>query len=135
MPKREMPSFTKSPSELVARFGEVLDRHPEAERRQMFGYPAAFVGGNMATGLFAETWIVRLPEAELTTARARGAHDFEPMPGRPMKGFVAIPAADVKDDTRIVEWVARGLAHAASMPAKQPKPRGAKGKTKAAPMR
>ena len=50
MAKREMPSFDKSPPELVARFGAVLDDYPEAERKKMFGYPAAFVGGNMATG-------------------------------------------------------------------------------------
>jgi hypothetical protein len=123
MPKPEMPSFTKSPPELVERFGEVLDRHPEAERRQMFGYPAAFVAGNMATGLFADKWMVRLPDDEIAPAKARGASDFEPMPGRPMKAFVVIPERDVADDTKIVEWVARGLAHAASMPAKEPKTR------------
>jgi TfoX/Sxy family transcriptional regulator of competence genes len=123
MPKREMPTFAKSPAELVARFGEVLDRHPEAERRQMFGYPAAFVGGNMATGLFADKWMVRLPEDAIPSAKASGATDFEPMPGRPMKSFVVIPERDVADDTKIVEWVARGLAHAASLPAKASKRR------------
>ena len=123
MPDRKMPSFTKSPPELVARFGEVLDRHPEAERKQMFGYPAAFVGGNMATGLFADKWMVRLPDDEIAPAKARGASDFEPMPGRPMKSFVTIPARDVADDSKIVEWVARGLAHAASMPPKAPRKR------------
>ena len=55
---REMPAFTKSPPELVERFRTVLDGHPEAERKQMFGYPAAFVGGNLATGLFADRWMV-----------------------------------------------------------------------------
>jgi hypothetical protein len=129
MPDRPMPTFTKSPPALVERFRAVLDRHPEAERRQMFGYPAAFIGGNMATGLFAESWIVRLPAEDLDDARTRGAADFEPMPGRPMKGFVAIPAADVGDDERISAWVERGLAHAASMPPKVPKPKRPKAKT------
>ena len=123
MPDRPMPSFTKSPPELVERFGAVLDRHPEVQRKQMFGYPAAFVAGNMATGLFADSWIVRLPADELDDARASGATDFEPMPGRPMTGFVSIPAADIADDATIGDWVARGIAHAASMPAKQPKAR------------
>jgi hypothetical protein len=121
MPNREMPSFTKSPPELVARFGEVLDRHPDAERKQMFGYPAAFVGGNMATGLFGDRWMVRLPDDEIGPAIAAGAEPFEPMPGRPMKSFVAIPAADVADDAAIARWVERGLALAASMPAKEPR--------------
>jgi TfoX N-terminal domain len=121
MPDRQMPSFTKSPPELVERFKTVLDRHPEAERKQMFGYPAAFVGGNMATGLFADRWMVRLPDDEVGPAIAGGAEPFEPMPGRPMKSFVAIPKAEVADDDAIDGWVSRGLAVAASMPAKQPK--------------
>jgi hypothetical protein len=118
-----MPSFTKSPPELVERFRAVLDGHPEVQRKPMFGYPAAFIGGNMATGLFADSWIVRLQAAELEDARARGATDFEPMPGRRMTGFVAIPAADIGDDAKVGDWVARGIAHAASMPAKEPKAR------------
>lgn len=123
MPDREMPSFTKSPPALVERFAAVLDRHPEADRKQMFGYPAAFVGGNMATGLFADRWTVRLADDEIAAALAAGAEPFEPMPGRPMKSFVAIPAADVADDARIDEWVGRGLATAAAMPPKEQKAR------------
>ena len=115
MPRPEMPSFTKSPPKLVERFGEVLDRHPEAERKQMFGYPAAFVGGNMATGLFADRWVVRLPDTEIDAAKAAGAGSFEPMPGKPMKSFVVIPAVDVDDDGAIRGWVERGLAHARSI--------------------
>lgn len=114
-----MPSFTKSPPELVDRFAAVMDRFPDAQRKKMFGYPAAFVGGNMATGLFAEHWVVRLPDAELADAKAAGAGSFEPMPGRPMKAFVVIPTSDVADDGAIARWVERGLAHAASMPAKK----------------
>jgi hypothetical protein len=123
MADRPMPSFAKSPAELVERFGRILDRHPEATRKQMFGYPAAFVGGNMATGLFADRWIVRLAGDELEGASERGGEAFEPMPGRPMKGFVAVPAEDVADDSRIDDWVSRGLATAAAMPAKEPKAR------------
>ena len=119
MPKAKTPSFTKSPPELVTRFAAVMDRYPDAQRKQMFGYPAAFVGGNMATGLFADRWVVRLPDGEIEGARAAGAGAFEPMPGRPMKSFVEIPAADVEDDAAIARWVERGLAHAASMPPKK----------------
>ena len=42
MAERAMPSFTKSPPALVERFGAVMDRYPDAERKKMFGYPAAF---------------------------------------------------------------------------------------------
>ena len=79
----DMPKFTKSSSQIVERFGAVMDRYPHVQRRQMFGYPAAFVGGNMATGLFAEHWVVRLSDDELATAIAGGAAPFEVIPGRP----------------------------------------------------
>jgi TfoX/Sxy family transcriptional regulator of competence genes len=119
MAERKMPSFSKSPAELVERFSAVMNRYPDAEQRKMFGYPAAFVGGNMATGLFADRWVVRLPDGEIEAARAIGAEAFEPMAGRPMKGFVLVPAADVSDDERIAAWVERGLAKARSLPAKK----------------
>ena len=119
MAERPMPSFTKSPPELVERFGSVLEGFPDADRRQMFGYPAAFVGGNLATSLFHDRWVVRLPDDEIESAKAGGAESFEPMPGKPMKGFVIVPAADVPDDARIRGWVERGLAKARSMPPKK----------------
>jgi hypothetical protein len=85
----------------------------------MFGYPAAFVGGNMATGLFADQWVVRLPDDQIAAAKAAGAGSFEPMPGKPMKSFVVIPSAEVDDDAALRGWVERGLAHAASMAPKK----------------
>jgi hypothetical protein len=118
MAERSTPTFRGSPPALVERFAAVLADYPDAHRKKMFGYPAAFVGGNMATGLFAEQWVVRLPAAEVEPAKAAGALSFAPIPGRPMKAFVIIPAADVDDDAAIRRWVERGLALAASMPPK-----------------
>jgi len=115
----DMPKFTKSSPQIVERFGAVMDRYPNVERRKMFGYPAAFVGGNMATGLFAENWVVRMSDAELATAIAEGAAPFEVMPGRPMKGFVVIPPAVVTDDEAVGAWVEKGLALAGAMPPKE----------------
>jgi TfoX/Sxy family transcriptional regulator of competence genes len=119
MAQRAMPSFSKSPPDLIEKFAAVMERYPDAVRRKMFGYPAAFVGGNMATGLFADQWVVRLPDDQIQPAKAAGAAPFEPMPGKAMKAFVVIPAADVADDEALRGWVERGLAHAASMPAKK----------------
>lgn len=34
-----MPTFRKSPPELVARFGELAELAGDADRKQMFGYP------------------------------------------------------------------------------------------------
>ncbi|HEX2756522.1 MAG TPA: TfoX/Sxy family protein, partial [Candidatus Limnocylindrales bacterium] len=108
-----------SPPELVERFAAVMAGYPDAVQKKMFGYPAAFVGGNMATGLFADRWVVRLPDEQIEAAKVAGAGSFEPMPGKPMKSFVVIPARDVADDAALRGWVERGLAHAGAMPAKK----------------
>jgi TfoX/Sxy family transcriptional regulator of competence genes len=105
---------------LVARFDEAAARHPAAERRKMFGYPALFVGGNLATGLFAESWMVRLAPDDLATLLALpGAGPFTPMPGRTMKGYGTLPPDVVADDAALDAWLERALEFAASLPAKR----------------
>ena len=119
-----MPKFEKSSPELVARFGEVLDRvaTPDASRKPMFGYPCAWVGGNMATGLFAQHWWVRLPPDELAGVLASGeATTFQVMPSREMKGYAVMPDEVVADDRQVGDWVGRALAYTATMPPKAPK--------------
>ena len=79
-----MPKFEKSSPELVARFDAAAARFPEAERRKMFGYPALFVGGNLVTGLFAETWMIRLGDEDRAALQSRArAGPKEPRPGHP----------------------------------------------------
>jgi TfoX/Sxy family transcriptional regulator of competence genes len=111
-------AWERSPQELAERFGRVMDRFPDAERRKMFGYPAAFVGGNMVTGLHQRDWVVRLAEDQQAAARAEGAAAFEPMPGRPMKNFMALPATIIADDEAVAGWVERAIAHGKTLPPK-----------------
>jgi hypothetical protein len=118
----DMPKFEKSSPELVARFGAVLDRvaTPDTTRRQMFGYPCSWVGGNMASGLFAESWWVRLPPDRLAAVLASGeATTLEVMPGRQMNGYAVLPDEVVADDSRIEAWVSEALAYTATLPAKR----------------
>ena len=113
------PGFDKSPAALVERFEAVATRHPQAQRRKMFGYPALFVGGNMATGLYEDRWVVRLFEADLASLlELPGAAPFSPMPGRSMKGWASLPADVVADDVALEPWLARAFAFAGSLPAK-----------------
>src|SRR4051812_8185659 len=114
-----MPPFTKSSPQLVARFDEVAARHPAAQRRKMFGYPAMFVGGNFATGLFEERWVVRLGDDDLAQLLATpGGSTFSPMPGRSMKGWGSLPTDVLGDDAALDAWLERAFAFAASLPAK-----------------
>ena len=114
-----MPKFEKSPPALVARFEAVAGRHPAAKRRPMFGYPALFVGGNYASGLFADRWLVRMAPSDLEALLTLpGAAPFSPMPGRSMTGWASLPGDVVADDAALDGWLVRAITHAASMPAK-----------------
>jgi hypothetical protein len=120
----DMPKFEKPPAELVDRFETVVGRvaTPETTRRQMFGHPCAWVGGNMATGLFATSWWVRLPPDEQAARLATGeATTFSVMPGREMKGYVVMPESVVADDAEVEAWVTRALDYTATLPPKEPK--------------
>ena len=44
----------------------------------MFGYPAMFVGGNYATGLYEESWVVRLGAEDLDALLARRRQTVQP---------------------------------------------------------
>ena len=114
-----MPKFEPAPPELVARFDAVAERFPVAQRRKMFGYPALFVGGNLVTGLFADSWTIRLaPDdlAELLTLP--GTRPFSPMPGRTMKGYASLPPDVVDDDGALEGWLARAIEFGKTLPAK-----------------
>ena len=114
-----MPSFEKSPPGLVARFDAAAERFPEAQRRKMFGYPALFVGGNLVTSLFADSWMIRLGETDLAELLAvPGATPFSPMPGRTMKGYATLPAEVVADDDALDGWLERATAFGKTLPAK-----------------
>lgn len=114
-------AWRKSPETLVAAFDAAFPPDPRAERRKMFGYPCGFVGGNMFTGLHQESLIVRLAEKDRRELIGKGGAVFEPMAGRPMKEYVAVPAAVVADEKALRRWMARAFEYAASLPAKAPK--------------
>ena len=109
----------KSPPELVAHFGEMLATIPQATVRKMFGYPAAFANGYMFTSLFEDRWIIRLPIDGLDELAALGGTEFAPMPGRPMRGYLALPATITADDETLRPWLERALAHVTAMPPKK----------------
>lgn len=116
--------FSKSPPELVERFQAITSEIPGAERRQMFGYPALFVGGYHVTGLHQATWIVRLAQEDLAELLAiPGARSFEPMPGRAMGGYAVLPPQVTADDAAVRGWVERAIEFGRSRPPKEPKKR------------
>jgi TfoX/Sxy family transcriptional regulator of competence genes len=116
MQKGAMPK--PGPAALAA-FEALVPSAPGVTKRPMFGNRAAFVNGNMFTGLFGDDLFVRLPEPALRELIANGGRPFEPMPGRAMKGYAYVPQGWVNDDTKARELVAEALAHTAALPPKR----------------
>jgi TfoX/Sxy family transcriptional regulator of competence genes len=115
-------TWRKAPDDLVARFAAALPDEPRIERRKMFGYPCAFVNGNLFTGLHQDSLIVRLPETDRAEAvDAYGAQPFMPMPGRSMREYVVLPARIVADADALSTWLQRALQYALALPGKQKK--------------
>jgi len=118
---REMPKFDKSSPEIVARFNETLGRHagPDLVLKKMFGYPCAWINGNMATGLFAEQWWVNVSDADRDALLAMpGGKPFEVMPGKAMGRNVTLPPDALASDATADAWIAKALDYTRSLPPK-----------------
>lgn len=89
----------------------------------MFGYPAAFVNGNMAAGLHQDGLVLRLSEIDRAGLMKAGGKQFEPMPGRPMREYVVVPPEFANKPTELKKWLGRAVAYAASLPPKAKKKR------------
>lgn len=113
-------AWTKAPQSLVDLFTESLPDDPRIERRKMFGFPSVFVGGNMCAGLFQDRMFARLAPTDADVLPG-GAQPFEPMPGRPMKGYTLIPDDILADEERLTATLAKAVAFTAAMPPKEKK--------------
>ena len=123
------PTWRKPDADLVALLDAIIagsDVDAPVDFRPMFGCSAYFIGGNLFAGVWQDMVMLRLPEDQRELACAAGAAPFEPMPGRPMKEYVAMPARMVGDPATAAGWVGRAAAYAASLPPKQKKPRAKK---------
>jgi TfoX/Sxy family transcriptional regulator of competence genes len=120
-------AWKKSPPELIAAFEKAKPADPNVESRQMFGYPALFVNGNMIAGTFQDKITVRFGENR-TLAGTKTAKPFEPMPGRPMTGFFVVPDPVVKSPAQLRAWVAHAYSYAKTLPPKAAKTKKAPAK-------
>ena len=103
--------------DLATRVRSVLETHPMASERKMFGGLCFMIGGNMACGVVGNDLMVRTGPNGYDDALSRpGARPMD-FTGRPMAGMVFV-AADSLDDEDIASWVGMGIAFASSLPAK-----------------
>ncbi|HYK11559.1 MAG TPA: TfoX/Sxy family protein [Gemmatimonadales bacterium] len=116
-----MPKFTKAPPALVATFEKALRGVRGAEPRKMFGYPAAFLNGNLFASLFGNSMILKLSEEDRAELTKAGAKPFEPMPGRAMREYLKVPPSVLEKPAALAKWVERSRAFVATLPPKEKK--------------
>src|SRR5260370_38250476 len=76
--------------------------------------------------LFQDDLILRLPERlREELLKVDGAKIFSPMPGRPMREYVAVPPLIRANHKELASWVSRTLEHGESL---KPKSRTSKPK-------
>lgn len=116
----EKKKWKKSSQELVDQFYSVMEGHPKVKLRKMFGYPCAFLNGNMVAGLHEENFTVRLEAKQREEALAKGVGStFAPMKGRVMREYVALAPEVVSDKERLKSLLAASLAYAETLPSKE----------------
>ena len=111
-----------APLELVETFHDAIRSLPGAEIRKMFGYPAAFVKGNMLGGLFQDSMMLRLSPSDRAEIQDRaGATPFEPVPGRVMREYIVVPPKIVNSGVQLRAWLGKSFGYTSSLPAKSRK--------------
>ncbi len=118
-PRRILEGFRPSPQAVVALFERVAPAGPNVTRRKMFGFPAAFVTGNLCCGTFNDRIMLRLPEDARAELGALGGTPFEPMPGRPMNGYVAVGLHVFADESALHTWLERAATLTRTLPPKK----------------
>lgn len=104
---------------LAGRIRDLVGGGEDVSEQKMFGGLAFLVGGNMAIAASGQGGIlVRVDPEESDQLVATTPAETMEMRGRRMTGWLRIATADVNADGALAEWVERGAAYAASLPAK-----------------
>jgi len=104
---------------------EAIVRPYACQKKPMFGHDVFWVNGNMFAGVFQRLIFFRLSPQDQREflGTFKGAKQFEPMEGRPMKDYVVVPETVLGDKATLDEWMRRSYEFTKSLPAKKPKPK------------
>jgi len=116
--------WRKAPDELISFLAETT-KNIDCQPRKMFGYPAYFIDNNMFLCAFQESLIIRLSEDDRNRVlkQYRGVTVFEPMPGRVMKEYVAIPESIYRNKEVFGKILKMSVKYVSGLPPKVKKTR------------
>jgi TfoX/Sxy family transcriptional regulator of competence genes len=105
--------------DLANRIRELIADEENLTERKMFGGLAFLIAGHMSVSVSGRGGLLlRIDPAETDALLAKPyAHPFD-MRGRAMDGWLRIDAEGVTTKRQLQRWVARGVAHARSLPPK-----------------
>jgi TfoX/Sxy family transcriptional regulator of competence genes len=116
-------TWEKSCQPLTDLFAALAPGDPGVEQKKMFGWPCCFVNGNLFAGLHKQNMLFRLSDPDRAAfLKLKGAAEFEPMPGRKMRGYVTLANPTERDRKELARWMKRSLEFASALPAKAKKP-------------
>jgi hypothetical protein len=107
--------------DLANRIRELVAAEPGVVEKKMFGGLAFLIGGHMSVSASGRGGLlVRVDPAQ--TQALLGKPHAEPFEtrGRAMDGWLRVDAEGVATKRQLERWVARGVAHARSLPPKRP---------------
>jgi TfoX/Sxy family transcriptional regulator of competence genes len=109
-------------TDLAERIRERLVGEPNVREQAMFGGLAFLIGGHLAVAASGQGGLlVRVDPAAGEALLAAGKAEPMVMRGRPMAGWLRVPADSVRTARQLDTWVQRGAAHAATLPPKTSK--------------
>ena len=99
---------------------EILEKNLPAdqriEKKKMFGFPCAFVNGNMFCSVFNQSIMVRLSPGQIEHwIKTKKAKRFEPIPGKPMKEYIEPPGQLLKDPGQLSTLILESFEFAQSL--------------------
>ena len=112
--------WKRSSPEVLAAFDSLVPGSEGVERRKMFGYPCAFLNGNMFMGVFQEQIFIRLSAEDRDAfLDLDGARGFEPVEGRIMREYVIVPDWMMERGDELRGWIERSEDYVSSLPSKR----------------
>ncbi len=98
------------------------------DKKAMFGAPTYFKNGNMFAGIHGDSIIVRLAAKDIKEVLKthQQVRPFEPVKGRFMKEYLALPQPIYSDKALLGKLLNRAYQYASSLPAKEPKSQSSK---------
>jgi TfoX/Sxy family transcriptional regulator of competence genes len=106
--------------ELADRIRELVANEQGVTEKKMFGGLAFLIGGNMSVSASGQGGLLlRVDPAETEALLSEPHADPFVMRGRAMDGWLRVAPEGVSTRRELERWVARGVAYARSLPAKQ----------------